>query len=108
MGEWTPNTLKAYFDELLGRYAHANEQAFEAAASVRTTHKLELEQRFTTVDQRLAALQQGWHERFIGLQKAVDDRFAALAKSVDELRRLVYIGLGVALAVQLLIPMLHR
>lgn len=97
MGEWTPETLKVYLDELL-----------EVVTDYQSAQKLEIEQRFNTMDQRIGALQLGWHERFIDMQKATDERLAVLAKSLDELRRLVYIGLGIGLTLQFLIPMFHK
>jgi len=116
---WSADTLKQHFDELLHERREADE-----------THRLAVEQRFAAFDQRISALQSGWHDRFVSFEGAVDARIASVAKgvddlrttvgtsidvlrtsmtkSLDELRRLVYIGLGVAIAGQLLIPLLHR
>ena len=40
-------------------------------------------------------------------QKTSDDQMSSLRKSVDELRKLVYIGLGLVLAIQFLYPLLR-
>lgn len=70
--------------------------------------RAESEQRFAEIAARFAALQSGWHDRFIGAQKAIDDNFIVIRKSIDELRRLVYIGLGLVLAFEFLYPLIHK
>jgi hypothetical protein len=58
---------------------------------------LDLQSKITAAEVRANA------DRVLSLAQVVDDRIKALVAAVGELRRLVYIGVGIVLAIQLAI-----
>ncbi len=94
---WNTETLKQHYDELRTAQRDSDERLLAAN-----------EQRFAAFGSQLEAIRSGWHDRFVSHEKSMDDRIAVLQKSIDELRRLVYIGLGIVIAVQVIVPLVHH
>lgn len=90
-------SMKVYFDALLAE----RERTIAMSMS-------QVDTRFASGTSELAALRAGFHDRFVGLENSVNARLALIGKSIDELRRLVYVGMGIAIAIEILLPLVRR
>lgn len=103
---WTVDTLKEHLEALRRHDRECHDRRDAAAAGSLARSESETTTRFSAIQSQLDAIRAGWHDRFVGLEKSLDARLAAQAKGIDELRRLVYIGLGVLITLQFLVPLL--
>jgi hypothetical protein len=103
---WTTDTLKEYVDR---RFADSELRISDARHSVERaedqagTTRLYAEQKSNEFRGQLSDQAATFMPR-----GEADQRFIAMSKGIDELRRLVYIATGLAMAAAIAIPLLMR
>lgn len=94
---WTADLLKEHLDVVAGERRRVDE-----------IQQRVIEDRMGEADRRLVQIQTNWGERFNAADRVHAAKSESLGKSIDELKRIVYVGLGLVLAAQFVIPLLHR
>lgn len=115
MSEWTVGTLKEYVDtrmsdadRRLGDARDASARATDAAERTKVvTDAKANEFRGQLADQAATLMPRAEADsRHASVQRQLDEQRTANQKSFDELRRLVWIAVGIAIAASIAIPML--
>lgn len=128
VGDWTISALKERFDDLrssdqraidaafvasekrLADARHAAERAEDQASATRIyTEQKNNEFRGQLADQANTFMPRAEADsRTAAIQRQIDDLRTTLQKGLDEVRRLVWIGVGLAIAASIAIPLLLR
>lgn len=103
---WTVDTVKEYFENRLKDMGKALDAALNAAQ--RSSDKAEAAQKQVNEGQNEFRGQQKDLITTMLPRKEYDTAHQALQKQVDDLKRLVFIGLGLAIGASFIVPYLLR
>lgn len=116
-GGWTVETVKEHFDQRFADWQrhiadakHSVERAEDQAAQTRQyTEQKNNEFRGQLADQAASFMPRTESDsRQAAIQRQIDDNRNTTQKAFDELRRLVWIGVGLAISASVAIPLLLR